>query len=513
MLVREQAQPAQHIDEQRLLTLAQGQPVNAVERHVDAQQCCYLMYTSGSTGIPKGVPVRHGGVAHDLLFLIRRLALGEGDRVLQLTSFSFDPAVRDQFATLASGAAAILPDDATATHPARILALIAEQRISHILSMVPTLLRALLVEQQRVLSLRVLMLNGERLRGDDLTAAWRAFGSHLTIINQYGPTEATMTSATHIATTQDENALTVPLGIANPNTQLLIMDEEGLVLPQGAVGEICIAGPGLSPGYLGQRSPHAFVSRTLPDGTRQRFYRSGDLGRWRSDGVLAFFGRIDFQVKLRGNRIELGEIDACLGQLPEIRHCAVTVVGDERNPVLAAWIAESAPGAVKAEAVKQALMAKLPAYMVPSCFTLLPELPLTASGKVDRRRLPQQLLQQLQRKTETLNSLEQTIAQVWQQLLELPTVPDCETNFFEMGANSLMMVQASERIGQALGEPLAVVDLFAHPTIRALSQFVTLKTPTAVPSPEVNVNAARRRAAFSQARERRATPQKQRDPS
>lgn len=513
LLVREQAQPAQHIDEQRLLTLAQGQPVNAVERHVDAQQCCYLMYTSGSTGIPKGVPVRHGGVAHDLLFLIRRLALGEGDRVLQLTSFSFDPAVRDQFATLASGAAAILPDDATATHPARILALIAEQRVSHILSMVPTLLRALLVEQQRVLSLRVLMLNGERLRGDDLTAAWRAFGSHLTIINQYGPTEATMTSATHIATTQDENALTVPLGIANPNTQLLIMDEEGLVLPQGAVGEICIAGPGLSPGYLGQRSPHAFVSRTLPDGTRQRFYRSGDLGRWRSDGVLAFFGRIDFQVKLRGNRIELGEIDACLGQLPEIRHCAVTVVGDERNPVLAAWIAESAPGAVQAEAVKQALMAKLPAYMVPSCFTLLPELPLTASGKVDRRRLPQQLPQQLQRKTETLNSLEQTIAQVWQQLLELPTVPDCETNFFEMGANSLMMVQASERIGHALGEPLAVVDLFAHPTIRALSQFVTLKTPTAVPSPEVNVNAARRRAAFSQARERRATPQKQRDPS
>ncbi|NKI73003.1 amino acid adenylation domain-containing protein [Dickeya sp. CFBP 2040] len=512
-LVRQQAQPAQHIDEQRLLTLAEGQPVVAVARHVDAQQCCYLMYTSGSTGIPKGVPIRHGGVAHDLLFLIRRLALGEGDRVLQLTSFSFDPAVRDQFATLASGAAAILPDDATATHPARILALMAAQQVSHVLSMVPTLLRALLAESCGAATLRVLMLNGERLRGDDLTAAWRAFGSNLTIINQYGPTEATMTSATHVATTQDESALTVPLGVANPNTQLLIMDEKGQPLPQGAVGEICIAGPGLSQGYLGQRSPEAFVWRTLPDGTRQRFYRSGDLGRWRNDGVLTFLGRMDFQVKLRGNRIEPGEIDACLGQLPEIRHCAVNVIGDERNPVLAAWIVENTPGTVQIEAVKQALMAKLPAYMVPSCFTLLSELPLTASGKVDRRRLPQQLPQQPQRKAKTGNATEQAIARVWQQLLELPTPPDCETNFFEMGANSLMMVQASERIGSALGDSLAVVDLFAHPTIRALSQFVMAKTPTVAPSPEINVNAARRRAAFTQARERRVPAQTQRNPS
>ncbi|CAI2021917.1 non-ribosomal peptide synthetase [Serratia liquefaciens] len=511
--VRDQARPTLHIDEHCLALLAEGQPDTAVNRRVDAQMCCYLMYTSGSTGVPKGVPIRHGGVAHDLLFLIRRLALGTGDRVLQLTSFSFDPAVRDLFATLACGATAILPDDATATHPARILTLMAEHRVSHVLSMVPTLLRALLAENQALGALRVLMLNGERLRGDDLTHSRRVFGQQLTLINQYGPTEATMTSATHVATSGDEQALTVPLGIANPNTQLLVMDEQGMVLPEGAVGEICIAGPGLSEGYFGQNSSETFVWRTLPDGERRRFYRSGDLGRWNNDGVLTFLGRLDFQVKLRGNRIELGEIDACLGQLPEIRHCAVNVIGDERNPVLAAWIAESSPGAVKLDTLKQTLMTKLPAYMVPSSFTLLPELPLTASGKVDRRRLPQQIPQQSRGKVTPLTSDERVIAEVWQQLLELNALPDCDTNFFEMGANSLMMVQASERITRALGRPLAVVDLFANPNIKALSRSLEQKVTGPQVLSDINTHASKRRAALAQVRERRTPVQTQRNNS
>lgn len=505
-LVREQARPALYIDPAHIATLAQGQPSTAVESVVASSQRCYLMYTSGSTGMPKGVPILHAGVAHDLQFLVRRLGLGEGDRVLQLTSFSFDPAVRDQFATLASGACAVLPDETTVTHPGRILALMAEQRVSHILSLVPTLLRALLVEPIPSLSLRVLMLNGERLRGDDLSAVWRAFGDALTVINQYGPTEATMTSATHVASAHDEAALTVPLGRSNPNTLIMIMDDRGQLQPQGALGEICISGAGLSPGYLGQRSPEAFVWRTLPDGQRQRFYRSGDIGRWRSDGVLTFSGRKDFQVKLRGNRIELGEIDACIGQLPGVGHCAVNLIGDERYPILAAWMTEDSPGAVQPEAIKRALMAKLPAYMVPSRFTLLPELPVTASGKVDRRRLPQKLPPQAEKKAATKSPDELAIAGVWQQLLGLTELPDCETNFFEMGANSLMMVQASERIAGVLCQPLAVVDLFAHPTIRSLSQFMAQGQSVVTATPVINDNAARRRHALSRVRERR-TPQ------
>ncbi|MEH5667497.1 amino acid adenylation domain-containing protein [Enterobacter cloacae] len=511
-MVITQANPVFHIDPDKAAQLRTGQPTTPVLRRVFAEQECYVMFTSGSTGIPKGVPIRHGGVAHDLHYLIRRLSLAEGDRVFQLTAFGFDPSVRDLFATLGSGATAVMVDDETATHPGRILAAMNRHQVTHVVSMVPTMLRALLTENISVSTLRVLMLNGERLRGDDLSASWHRFGSTLQIINQYGPTEATMTSATHIATADDLDVLTVPLGVANPNTGLWVMDDYGELLPAGATGEICISGAGLSTGYLHGRSPEAFTSRIFPDGQTRRVYRSGDLGRWRDDGVLEFLGRLDFQIKLRGNRIELGEIDACLGQMPGVRHCAVNLTGDAQNPVLCAWLSESAPGSVDKEQLRQQLKAKLPAWMVPAVFVVLPELPLTASGKVDRKRLPTRTPVNRTGVQRGSTQTEKLVSDVWQTLLGLPEAPDVETNFFELGANSLLMVQASERLSTVLGKTVPIVDLFAHPTIRALSLNIDAQTPNTgpVPTADIAANAAQRRAALSGAGSRQRSLQTQR---
>ncbi|OZG70441.1 hypothetical protein BTA51_26085 [Hahella sp. CCB-MM4] len=515
-LILDRVQPKLCIQERDVNSLTEGQSTDPLPIGVSPEQNCYVMFTSGSTGTPKGVPIKHGGVTHDLAYLIQWLGLGATHRIIQLTSFSFDPSVRDLFATLGCGACAVLIDDDAAKTPSRILNAFRTHRVTHVLSMVPTMLRALMVEgsdsvesdsiESDNVHLNVLMLNGERLRGEDVRGAKELFGDDVKIVNQYGPTEATMTSATHVVGTNDEAETTVPLGRPNPNTLILIMDKNGQILPPGAIGEICIAGPGLSDGYLGQSS-QAFTWQLMPDGRRTRFYRTGDLGRWRCDGVLSFLGRMDFQVKLRGNRIELGEIDAHLGQLSGIKNAAVSVVEHQGNPVLVAWIEESSPGSFDPVAAKQILSIKLPSYMVPAVFSVVEVLPLTASGKVDRRRLPDSLQVDPTTKTVASTELEVTLSNLWSQLLGLSIPPDCDTNFFELGANSLMMVQASERLSQLLPIPIAVVDLFEYPNIRALSRFIETSTKpkqqTQAPQQRSN-HRNRRREALSEARRKRA---------
>ncbi|AKJ30947.1 non-ribosomal peptide synthetase [Caldimonas brevitalea] len=495
-------------------------PSQAPAVTVGGNSPCYLMFTSGSTGVPKGVLIRHGGVAHDLLFLIRKLGLGPGDRVLQLTSFSFDPSVRDLFATLGSGATAVVVDDETAKHPARIVAALQSAHATHVLSMVPTLLRALLAEADADTTpwqggLRVLGLNGERLRGDDCERARRRFGTDLHILNQYGPTEATMTSATHLVQEADTQALTVPLGTPNPNTSLYVMDEQGQPLPVGAIGEIWISGPGLADGYTGQpeQSAASFVSRCLPHQAQPtRFYRTGDLGRWRGDGVLEFQGRVDFQIKLRGHRIELGEIDACLGQQPGIAHCASTLYEDGAGRQwLCAFYTPAEPGvALDVGLLKQALARRLPAAMVPTHFIERATLPLTSSGKVDRKRLPDPapfVNLRTSGGSAPADAVERQIAAVWAELLDLAAAPNREANFFELGANSLSMVQARDRLAQQFGEQLSVVDLFQHPSIAALAAHLRGSTSGAPVVPGgVDADKLDRRREFLQQRAGRQRP-------
>ncbi len=473
---------------------------------VAATDPCYEMFTSGSTGVPKGVVIKHAGVTHDLVFLNRKLGLGPGHRVLQLTAFSFDPSVRDLFATLGSGACAVLVDDESARHPARIVDRLCRSGVSHVLSMVPTMLRALLAEaadSPLASSLQVLMLNGERLRGDDCARARQVFGQHLRILNQYGPTETTMTSATHEVGEDDLQALTVPLGRPNPNTALWLMDPHRRPLPPGAIGEIWIAGPGLAAGYenLLEQTASAFVETRLPhEDSPRRFYRTGDLGRWRTDDVLSFLGRIDFQVKLRGHRIELGEIDACLGQQPGVGHCATTLHEDGGGRQWLCAFYTVTGNAPEVGQLGKALGARLPAAMVPALYIVQPSLPLTASGKVDRRRLPDvapYIARLQQRGDESLDDVEQQVAGVWMALLELAAPPSRHANFFELGANSLLMVQARDRLATRFGGQLGVVDLFEHPTIAALAAHLRTgasprpDTPT-TPPPSAAAAAGRR---------------------
>jgi amino acid adenylation domain-containing protein len=455
----------------------------APEVAVTGRDVCYLMFTSGSTGVPKGVAIRHGGVAHDLHFLIDKVALGPGGRVLQLTPFSFDPSVRDLFATLGSGATAVVVSDARAKHPAAVLDLMLQARVTHVLSMVPTWLRALLAEhpdtQLRGVALHTLMLNGERLRGDDCARARRLFGPALRIVNQYGPTEATMTSATHELVDADLRALTVPLGTPNPNTALYVVDDAGQPLPQGAIGEVWITSAGVADGYINapEQTAAQFISVSWPGlGGPLPFYRTGDLGRWRGDGVLEFLGRIDFQIKFRGHRVELGEIDAHLGQLPGVGHCATTLhEASDGRTLLIAFLTERQPGSLDLDGLRERLAQRLPAAMLPSQFVILPALPLTASGKVDRRRLPPiepYLRDAPLAGRPAKNETEAAIAAVWAELLGLRAPPNVEASFFELGASSLSMLQARDRLARQFGEALSVIDLFQYPSIAALAAFI-----------------------------------------
>jgi amino acid adenylation domain-containing protein len=504
-------------------------PAARLDHEVPASGPCYQMFTSGSTGTPKGVIIPHAGVTHDLLFLIRKLGLGPGHRVLQLTAFSFDPSVRDLFATLGCGACAVLVDDHSARHPARILERLHHGRVTHVLSMVPTLLRALLTEAESGEPatplgplLQVLMLNGERLRGDDCSRARCLLGPALRLINQYGPTEATMTSATHEVEERDLHTLTVPLGQPNPNTSLWVMDADGHPLPAGAIGEIWITGPGLAAGYEGlpDQTNAVFVQAQLPhEQAPTRFYRTGDLGRWRSDGVLEFHGRIDFQIKLRGLRIELGEIDSCLGQQAGIGHCATALHEDENGLqwLCAFYTVRGTPPDV--ETLKKAMAQRLPAAMVPALFVLQDSLPLTATGKVDRRRLPDvapYIARLAQAAEESLDDVEQQVAATWSTLLQLRRAPSRHANFFELGANSLLMVQARDRLAARFGSHLDVVDLFEHPTIAALAAHLransgdtpaaTAASPSAPPVP-MDRQLGQRRAHLQQRAARHAAAQ------
>ncbi|MFC5955326.1 amino acid adenylation domain-containing protein [Streptomyces pratens] len=430
----------------------------------------YLLYTSGSTGRPKGVAVPHAAITGYLAALTGTFGIGADDTVLARTALTFDPSVRDLFAPLTTGGRVVLAGAEEADDPDALAALLHTERITAVLSVVPSMLALLVAASDGPAeALRLVMTTGEALTAP-LAAAALTLGApeRLRLVNQYGPTECTNTTTYHVVTDEDVARGRVPIGRPLPGARVRVLGPRLELLPAGAVGELFIAGRGVARGYLGDpgRTATAYVPDPYgPPGSRM--YRTGDLARLRSDGVLEFHGRRDNQVKVRGHRVELGEVEAAVLRHPVVARAAVAPHGEGSDKTLVAyveWHADGAPAGGVAE-VLDTVRGILPAAFVPSSVVVLDALPLTPNGKTDRKALPAPAPGAggtARTHVAPRTALERTVAEVWEEVLGDGPV-GVRDHFFERGGHSLKATRVVSRLRRLLGLDVPMRSLFQHP--------------------------------------------------
>lgn len=445
-------------------------------RPLDVAHPAYVIYTSGSTGRPKGVVVTHSGVASLSATQAEQLDVGQGSRVLQFVSPSFDIAFWDLVLALLSGGALVLAPAERLT-PGRPLAdLVAEHAVTHA-TVPPAVLAAM--PDERLDSVRTLIVGGEACSGD-VVSRWSA-GRKL--INGYGPTEATV--AVTISEPLSGDTLP-PIGRPTANTAVFVLDDGLHPVPPGVAGELYLAGPALARGYLGQAALTAERFVACPHrGPGHRMYRTGDLVRWTDDGQLDYLGRVDNQVKVRGYRVELGEVENTLALHPAIAHAVVTATPDPTGTSqLVAYIATGGTGCSPPDPseLRSYLATSLPDHMVPRVFVAMDTLPLTANGKVDRAMLPDpQLVPEPVAARETADSgdMREAMCDIWADVLKRDTV-GIDDNFFDLGGHSLLAVRLISKVRQVFGVSLDMRTLFTHPTARQLTREIAgVESPAA----------------------------------
>jgi non-ribosomal peptide synthetase-like protein len=445
------------------------------------EDLAYVIFTSGSTGVPKGVPITHRSACSLVRAEQRIFGVAAEDRVFQGFSLAFDASVEELWLAWASGACLVSGTTTLMQSGPDLGKRLTEAGIT-VLSTVPTLLALL---EDLIPSLRLLILGGEACP-QDLVQRWCAPG--LRMVNTYGPTEATVISTW----TELLPGRPVTIGKALPNDRVYVLDAKGGLCPIGVPGELHLSGVGLSPGYLGR--PDLTAERFIPNPFADnpytaRLYRTGDLVRFNGNGELEFLGRIDTQVKLRGFRIELEEIEASLRLDPTVHAAAVTLRSEDGIERLVAFAVPRPGAAIDEAGLLRGLRDRLPSYMVPSCIDELADLPTLASGKLDRKRLPSP--RERSRPTPpsgTLTPCERRLTDNWTQLFQ-GRVPGLEEHFFrDLGGHSLL---AAAMVSQLRKEPhfegLSVPDVYAFPTIAALAAEVDARnlhraaTPSAPP--------------------------------
>ncbi|WP_060482016.1 non-ribosomal peptide synthetase [Pseudomonas sp. NBRC 111119] len=419
---------------------------------LDAEQLAYVIYTSGSTGQPKGVMVEHATLANLVHWHCEAFAVGAGTHTSTVAGFGFDAVAWEVWPALCAGAALHLPPACIAgEHVDELLDWWLEQPLAVSFLPTPVAEQALRRERQHP-TLRTLLVGGDRLRQFERDPGFA-------LVNNYGPTETT------VVATAGRLMAGGPLHIGKPiaNTRAYVLDAHRQLVPVGAVGELYIGGAGVARGYFQREalSTERFLADPFSDVVGARMYRTGDLVRWNPEGTLDYLGRNDDQVKVRGVRVELGEIEATLAAQPDV-DTAVVLVREDR---LLAWYTGSAAVAT----LRQALQASLPAHLVPQAFTPVAALPLTSHGKLDRKALPASDLAQLASRTHEAprGPVEVALAQVWAELLGVEQVGRHD-NFFELGGHSLLAVNLTARLRRD-GLQVDVRTLFGQPTIAALA--------------------------------------------
>jgi amino acid adenylation domain-containing protein len=445
---------------------------------VGPDDLAYVIYTSGSTGRPKGVMTTHRAVVNYLHYLIDTYRLGPGDAVLQLTSCSFDPSVREIFGALASGARLVLlPGDGTAD-PHAVLDRIRRHGVTRIVGIVPTMVRALAAAAETdgpAVSVRTVLVSGETLTAADCRAA-ALFAPGAALVNQYGPTETTMTATWHPVAAADLERALIPVGRPIPGMRVCVVDSALAPVPSDIPGEICIGGVGVSRGYLGQ--PELTADRFVPDpfvrDPDARMFRTGDRGRLRAHGVLEVLGRLDRQIKVQGVRVEPGEIEALLCEHPDVSETVVALRDHGAGaPRLVAYVVARTARATDPAALRRFLRARLPSPMVPADIVGVHALPLLPNGKVDVDRLPVPAGREPSRRlTPPRTGLERELEARWTDLLGVTRV-GVDEDFFALGGHSLLAARLLSRIRARYGVDLPLRSFVDAPTIESLAVAIT----------------------------------------
>ncbi len=473
----------------------------------------YVIYTSGSTGRPKGVAMGHGPLLNLLRWQARTLPLATGARVLQFAPLSFDVSFQEIFSTLAAGGTLTLVSEELRRDPRGLLRFLVEEDLRRVF--LPPVMLYQLAEQTVhsdfvPTSLREVIVAGEALRITPAVARFFAGLPGCALHNHYGPTETHVVTA-HVLTGEPAGWPALPpIGQPIDGVQARLLADDGQPVPDGEPGALFLGGECLARGYL--HDPELTAARFI-ETAAGRFYKTGDLARRGEDGTLQFLGRADDQVKIRGFRVELGEIEAVLSRHPAVEETAVGVApdpsGGASQELVGYFVPRAGIAAPAAADLRRWLLDRMPDYMVPTHFGALAALPLTPSGKVDRRALPRYEAARAEARPTSAPPtapLEKIIARLWEETLAIKN-PGVRDNFFEVGGNSLHAVKVHTQLSQALQREFPLTALFEHPTVATLARYLSPETATPPPAAAnaIQDRARRQQQAAAAARARLAT--------
>jgi len=483
-------------------------PLEPIQQPTDL---AYVIYTSGSTGKPKGVEIDHRGVVNTILDVNQRFEINSEDSLLALSSLSFDLSVYDIFGTLAAGGTIVIPEATRTKDPSHWLELMLQHQIT-IWNTVPALMEMLVeyvaAQNSSINSaLRLTLLSGDWLPLD-LPQQITSLFPQSQVISLGGATEASIWSILYAIDQVNPNWKSIPYGRPMANQQFYVLDRALQPRPLNVSGQLYIGGIGLAQGYWSDEAKTNASFIIHPD-TGERLYRTGDLGRYLADGNIEFLGREDFQVKINGHRIELGEIETAIALHPDIKTTIVTAVETtpKHKQVVAYLVASSdeVEESLLIEKLRQFLLNKLPVYMMPSAFILLPKFPLTANGKIARRQLPKPKSiepQSTKAYVAPTNELETKLSQIVKDILSLELVGIFD-NFFDLGGNSVHLVKTHIQIRESLGRDIPIVEMFRYPTINALAEYLDRDSNPVAAGYEKLTRAKQRQELRSRQRRRR----------
>jgi amino acid adenylation domain-containing protein len=462
----------------------------------------YVIYTSGTTGRPKGVVVEHRSAVNTLMCRKTEYHLNSQTVSLQLFSCAFDGFVTSFFTPIISGAEVILPGDDAIKNLSQIKEIIPAHRVTHFIS-VPSLFQAILEElgKEEMASLKIVTLAGEKLLPTTVDLAKQKHPT-LEITQEYGVTEVAVMSTLYRNQQQDKQ---MKIGKPTWNTRIYILGKENQLQPIGVPGELCIAGTGIARGYLNRPQLIAEKFKRVVTGhwsfvissseklhkptqdlcpiTNDRLYQTGDLARWLEQGNIEFLGRLDQQVKIRGNRIELGEVENCLLKHEQIKDTVVLVKTRENNPedkFLCAYLVPLDPAlSIPASQLREYLAEQLPDYMLPSYFVTLEKIPLNPNGKIQQKALPEpEYTHSEAAYVPPKNQIQKKLSELWAGILKVEAENiGIDTNFFEIGGHSLNATIMTSQVHQVFNVNIPLVEIFKFPTIRGLSGYISRAKP------------------------------------